>query len=99
MPSSVRSRSHTIGFFAFGFSENPASGSSFGNSTTPVSSEAIFIVPSSDRETLDGVGGEREAEAGLLRQDHVALVDRRGFLEQLQHPRHVFDRQPIRDRR
>ena len=31
MPSSVRTRKVTIGFFAFGFSEKPASGSSFGN--------------------------------------------------------------------
>src|SRR5437899_12471803 len=43
MPSSLRSLSQTIGFFALGFSEKPASGSSFGNSTMPVSSEAIFI--------------------------------------------------------
>src|SRR5579872_5145658 len=43
MPSSVKSRSQTIGFLAFGFSEKPASGSSFGSSTMPVSSEAIFI--------------------------------------------------------
>ena len=45
MPSSVRNRSQTIGFFAFGFSENPARGSSFGNRTMPVSSEASFIEP------------------------------------------------------
>src|SRR5436309_13171787 len=43
MPSSVCRRSQTIGFFAFGFSEKPASGSSFGSSTMPVWSEAIFI--------------------------------------------------------
>src|SRR5205809_8033308 len=98
MPSSERSFNQTIGFFASGFSEKPAGGSSFGNRTMPVSSEAIFIVPSSDREALDGVGGEGQAEAGLVRQDHVAPIDRRRFLEQFEHPRHVFDRQPVRDR-
>src|SRR5215471_16992945 len=98
MPSSVRDLSQTIGFLAFGFSEKPASGSSFGNSTMPVSSEAIFIAPSLCRKAPQGLGREGKAEAGLGGQDHVALHHRRRLIEQFQHPRHVLDGEAVRDR-
>jgi hypothetical protein len=44
-PSSVRIRNVTIGFLALGFSEKPASGSSFGSATIPVWILTIFIRP------------------------------------------------------
>ena len=46
MPSSVPTRKVTIGLVAFGFSENPASGSSFGSATICVRIEVIFITRS-----------------------------------------------------
>src|SRR5436190_2146425 len=97
MPSSVRSLSQTIGFLAFGFSENPASGSSFGNSTMPVSSEASFMARSSlGSAAVDRLQIEFEAEAGLCRHRQFAVLLHRHLFEERHQPRHVFDRQPVR---
>src|SRR6266550_8421150 len=84
IPSSVRSLSQTIGFLAFGFSENPASGSSFGSSTMPVSSEAIFIGSllscdlqcAQDRQLpLDkGAGLDRQLGDSFRGRDRLAIL-------------------------
>src|ERR1700721_1271742 len=95
MPSSVRSGRVTIGFFALGFSENPASGSSFGSRTMSVWSEAIFMTLSSRGEPLHCILIQRETKAGLVGQHKLAAVEHRRLVEQLQHPRHVLDGQSI----
>src|SRR6478735_6732574 len=99
MPSSVRSLSQTIGFLAFGFSENPASGSSFGSSTMPVSSETSFMARSSlGAVAVDRLQIEFEAEAGFCRHRQFAILLHRHFFEERHQPRHVFDREPVRYR-
>ena len=42
---------------------------------------------------------EFDAEARLVGEDHLSFFDRRGLGEQLKHPAHVFDGQPVRRRR
>src|SRR5882762_11717997 len=54
---------------------------------------------SADLITLERGLIEREAEAWLLRDHELALLDRWRLLEELERPRHVLDGEPVRDRR
>src|SRR5215469_12606115 len=99
-PSSVRTRNVTIGFVAFGFSEKPASGSSLGSATMPVAIEAIFIrnAPSCSAKPVDCRLVEFEAKPRRGRHRKLAIYRLRDLFEEPHQPRHVFDREPIRDR-